>query len=109
MKHFDTVTVSKVGQSTVPKWWRDVSGLSQGGIVEVRPLHGGQNSIVLTPKPGNRRGISGKELRKQLSRCTGPLPAPARHRLPFKVSVLLDTDLLSLLERKRIPETKMIL
>ena len=52
MKHFDTVTVSKVGQSTLPKWWRDVSGLSQGGIVEVRPLHDGQNSIVLTPESG---------------------------------------------------------
>jgi hypothetical protein len=78
------MTVSKVGQSTLPKWWRDVSGLSRGGIVEVRPLRDGQNSIVLTARPGNRRGISGKELLKQLSRCPRPLAAPARHRLRFK-------------------------
>ena len=34
--------------------------------MEVRPLRDGQNSIVLTAKPGNRHGISGKELLKQL-------------------------------------------
>jgi bifunctional DNA-binding transcriptional regulator/antitoxin component of YhaV-PrlF toxin-antitoxin module len=78
------MTVSKVGQSTLPKWWRDVSGLSRGGIVEVRPLRDGQNSIVLTARPGNRRGISGKELLKQLSRCPSPIAPPARHRLRFK-------------------------
>ena len=78
------MTVSKVGQSTLPKWWRDESGLSRGGIVEVRPLRDGQNSIVLTARLGNRRGISGKELLKQLSRCPWPLAAPARHQLPFK-------------------------
>jgi len=33
MKEFDTLAVSKVGQSTLPKWWRDSSGLSEGGIV----------------------------------------------------------------------------
>ena len=84
MKHLDTMTVSKVGQSTLPKWWRDESGLSRGGIVEVRPLRDGQNSIVLTARQGNPRGISGKELLKQRSRCPWPLAAPARHRLRFK-------------------------
>lgn len=84
MKHLDTMTVSKVGQSTLPKWWRDASGLSRGGIVEVRPLRDKHNSIILTPKSGNLRGVSGKELLKQLSRCPWPLAAPARHRLPFK-------------------------
>ena len=78
------MTISKVGQWPLPKWWRDVSGLSRGGIVEVRPLRDGQKSIVLTARPGNRRGISGKELLKQLSRCPWPLAAPARHRLRFK-------------------------
>ena len=34
MKDLDTLTVSKVGQGTLPKWWRDVSGLSQGGLEE---------------------------------------------------------------------------
>jgi bifunctional DNA-binding transcriptional regulator/antitoxin component of YhaV-PrlF toxin-antitoxin module len=84
MKHFDTMKVSKVGQSTLPKWWRDVSGLSRGGVVEVHPVRDGQNSIVLTPRPSNRRGISGKDLLKQLSRCPWPLSVPTRHRLPFK-------------------------
>lgn len=83
MKHLDTMTISRVGQSTLPKWWRDVSGLSRGGIVEVRPVRDGQNSIILTPKP-SRQGMSGKELLKQLSRCPWPVAAPARHRLRFK-------------------------
>lgn len=84
MKELDTITVTKVGQGTLPKWWRDVSGLSNGGIVEVRPARDGRNSIVLTPKPAARRGASGKQLLKQLSRCPHPFPAPARNYLPFK-------------------------
>jgi bifunctional DNA-binding transcriptional regulator/antitoxin component of YhaV-PrlF toxin-antitoxin module len=78
------MAVSKVGQSTLPKWWRDASGLSSGGVVEVRPLRDGRNSIVLTPAAGSRRGVSGKEILRQFSRCPWPFPAPARHRLPFK-------------------------
>ena len=50
MKDLDTMTVSSVGQSTLPKWWREVSGLSKGGVVEVRPRRDGRQSIVLTPK-----------------------------------------------------------
>lgn len=53
------MTVSKVGQSTLPKWWRDASGLSGGGTVEVRPMRDGKNSIVLTPNPPNDGGPSG--------------------------------------------------
>lgn len=82
MKENDTMTVSKVGQSTLPKWWRDASGLSRGGVVEVRPMRDGKNSIVLTPKPGKRRGAVG--LTKLFSNCPTPIPAPERHRLPFK-------------------------
>ena len=44
------MTVSSVGQSTLPKWWREVSGLSKGGVVEVRPRRDGRQSIVLPPK-----------------------------------------------------------
>ena len=76
------MTVSKVGQSTLPKWWRDASGLAQGGVVEVRPMRDGQNSIVLTPKPRKRQGAVG--LLDQFSRCPAPLRPPERHRLPFK-------------------------
>ena len=82
MKEFDTLTVSKVGQSTLPKWWRDASGLSRGGVVEVRPVRDGKNSIILTPKTKKRRGAVG--LVKQLSSCPFPIPAPERHELPFK-------------------------
>jgi len=49
MKDLDTMTVSKVGQGTLPRWWREASGLSKGGLVEVRPMRDGKNSIVLTP------------------------------------------------------------
>ncbi len=84
MKHWDVMAVSKVGQSTLPKWWRDASGLTRGGVVEVRPLRDGNNSIVLTPKSTNRRGVSGAELLKQFSRCPRPIRPPARHRLPVR-------------------------
>ncbi len=82
MKDLDTMTVSKVGQGTLPKWWRDASGLSRGGVVEVRPARDSQNSIILTPKPGRRRGAVG--LLRQFARCPSPIVPPERHRLPFK-------------------------
>ena len=82
MKELDTMTVSKVGQGTLPKWWRDASGLSRGGVVEVRPSRDGQNSIILTPKPARRRGAVG--LLRQFARCPGPIVPPERHQLPFK-------------------------
>lgn len=82
MKESDTMTVSKVGQGTLPKWWRDSSGLSQGGVVEVRPMRDGKNSIVLTPKSIKRRGAVG--LLKLLSGCPIPITPPERHNLPSK-------------------------
>jgi len=82
MRDLDTLTVSKVVQSTLPKWWRDASGLSQGGVVEVRPMRDGKNSIILTPKPAKRRGAVG--LLEQFARCPKPIRPPARHELPFK-------------------------
>jgi bifunctional DNA-binding transcriptional regulator/antitoxin component of YhaV-PrlF toxin-antitoxin module len=82
MKELDVLTVSKVGQSTLPKWWRDASGLSRGGIVEIRPAKDGKNSIILTPRPGRRRGAVG--LVKQFSACPAPIPSVERHTLPFK-------------------------
>jgi AbrB family looped-hinge helix DNA binding protein len=82
VKDLDTITISRVGQSTLPKWWRDLSGLAEGGLVEVRPMRDGKNSIVLTPKPAKRRGAVG--LLKLFSRCPAPMPAPERHTLTFK-------------------------
>ena len=76
MKDLDIITVSKVGRSTLPKWWRDVSGLSEGGVVEVRPMRDGKNSILLTPKPAKRRGAI--DLLKLFSRCPAHFPAPKR-------------------------------
>jgi hypothetical protein len=82
MKGWDTITVSKVGQSTLPKWWRDASGLSQGGVVEVRPMRDSQNSILLTPHRVQRRGAVG--LLGQFASCPNPIRPPDRHQLPFK-------------------------
>ena len=82
MKDLDTITISRVGQSTLPKWWRDRSGLSEGGLVEVRPMRDGKNSIVLTPKPAKRQGAIG--LLKLFSRCPAPLSPPERHTLSFR-------------------------
>lgn len=82
MKDWDTMTISKVGQSTLPKWWRDASGLSRGGVVEVRPLRDGRNSIIVTPNPAQRRGAVG--LLRQFAACPKPIRPPVRHRLPFK-------------------------
>ena len=82
MKELDTMTVSKVGQSTLPKWWREASGLSRGGVVEVRPVRDGKNSIVLTPRPAKRRGAVG--LLKLFANCPAPIRPPERHQMPFK-------------------------
>ena len=82
MKELSSMTVSKVGQSTLPKWWREASGLRNGGVVEVRPLRDGKNSIVLTPKPAKRRGAVG--LVKAFAKCPAPFEPPARHSLPLK-------------------------
>lgn len=82
MKDFDTMTVSRVGQSTLPKWWRDASGLTDGGVVEVRSLRDGRNSILLTPRPRRRRGAVG--LLRLFSSCPVPFSAPERHLLPFR-------------------------
>ncbi|MBI4324108.1 MAG: AbrB/MazE/SpoVT family DNA-binding domain-containing protein [Chloroflexi bacterium] len=79
MKEFDTMTVTKVGQGTLPKWWRDASGLSHGGVVEIRLTRDGRNSILLTPKPAKRRGAVG--LLAHLRRCPRPIPPPPRHYL----------------------------
>ena len=82
MKELDSMTISKVGQSTLPKWWRNASGLLQGGVVEVRPMRDGKNSLILTPKSIKRRGAVG--LLAQFARCPKPIRPPARHKLPFK-------------------------
>ena len=82
MKDWDTMTVSKVGQGTLPKWWRDASGLSKGGVVEVRAVRDSKNSILLTPKPAKRRGAVG--LLAQFARCPNPIRSPDRHELPFR-------------------------
>lgn len=76
------MTISKAGQSTLPKWWRNASGLLRGGVVEVRPMRDGKNSLILTPKSAKRRGAVG--LIAQFARCPKPIRLPARHRLPSK-------------------------
>jgi bifunctional DNA-binding transcriptional regulator/antitoxin component of YhaV-PrlF toxin-antitoxin module len=82
MKDLDVITITSVGQSTLPKWWRDASGLSKGGLAEVRRAGDGRNSIILTPKPVSKRGAIG--LLKQFGRVPRVVQAPRRHRLPFR-------------------------
>jgi hypothetical protein len=50
VKDLDAMTVSRVDQRTLPKWWRETSGVSKGGVVEGRPLRDGRQSIVPIPK-----------------------------------------------------------
>jgi len=54
MKGLDGMTISRVGQSTFPKAWREAAGLRRGGVVEVRPLNDGKQSLLLTPRPARR-------------------------------------------------------
>lgn len=82
MKDWDTMTISKVGQSTLPKWWREVSGLSKGGVIEVRPAKDGRNSIILTPQKPKRLGAVG--LAKQFGKSPHPFSVVERHTLPSK-------------------------
>jgi len=98
MKDWDTMTISKVGQSTLPKWWRDASGLSEGGVVEVRSAKDGRNSIILTPQKRKRHGAVGT-VRQDSSPITGGGPS----HIAVEMSFLIDTDLLSLLQPKRVP------
>lgn len=78
----DVMTISRVGQSTFPKAWRDVAGLSHGGVVEVRPLDDGKHSLLLTPRPARRLGAVG--LLKAMRQCPHDFPQVDRHVLPFK-------------------------
>ena len=84
MKELDTLTVTKVGQGTLPKWWRDAAGLKNGGVVEVRPVKDGRNSILLTPRVKRKVGMSGKTILAAMRKCPHPIVVPPRHNLPFK-------------------------
>ena len=84
MKELDTLTVTKVGQGTLPKWWREAAGLKNGGVVEVRPVKDGRNSILLTPRVKRKAGMSGKTILTAMRKCPHPFPAPQRDNLPFK-------------------------
>jgi bifunctional DNA-binding transcriptional regulator/antitoxin component of YhaV-PrlF toxin-antitoxin module len=78
----DVMTISRVGQSTFPKAWRDAAGLSGGGVVEVRPLRDGKHSLLLTPRPARREGAVG--LLKAMRQCPYDFPDVGRHTLPFR-------------------------
>ena len=82
MKDLDVMTISRVGQSTFPKAWREAAGLSRGGVVEVRPLDDGKHSLLLTPRPPRRTGAVG--LLKVMRQCPYDFPDVARHTLPFR-------------------------
>jgi bifunctional DNA-binding transcriptional regulator/antitoxin component of YhaV-PrlF toxin-antitoxin module len=82
MKDVDVMTLSRVGQSTFPKAWREAAGLSHGGVVEVRLLKDGKQSLLLTPRPARRLGAVG--LLKAMQQCPHDFPEVPRHILPLK-------------------------
>jgi bifunctional DNA-binding transcriptional regulator/antitoxin component of YhaV-PrlF toxin-antitoxin module len=82
MKEFDVMTISKVGQSTFPKAWRQAAGLDRGGVVEVRFLKDGTQSLLLTPKPRKRTGAVG--LVQGMQSCPVDIPKVERHHLPYR-------------------------
>ncbi len=82
MKEFDVMTISQVGQATFPKAWREAAGLASGGLVEVRALKDGKQSLLVTPRKPKRTGAVG--LLKAMRSCPVELPAVERHSLPFK-------------------------
>jgi len=82
MKEFDVMTISRVGQATFPKAWRKAVGLAAGGLVDVRFLKDGKQSLLLTPRQRKRTGAVG--LVEAMRSCPSGLPKVERHRLPFK-------------------------
>ena len=82
MKDFDVMTISKVGQANFPKAWRQTAGLELGGVVEVRFLKDGSQSLLLTPKPRKRTGAVG--LLQATQSCPVELPEVGRDPLPSK-------------------------
>ena len=82
MRDLDVMTISRVGQSTFPKAWREAAGLSRGGVVEVRPLNDGKHSLLLTPRPARRIGAVG--LVQAMRQCPHDFPDVTRHTLPFR-------------------------
>jgi AbrB family looped-hinge helix DNA binding protein len=82
MKALDVMTISRAGQSTFPKAWREAAGLSEGGVMEVRPLNDGRHSLLLTPLSPRRVGAVG--LLKAMRQCPHEIPEVPRHTLPFR-------------------------
>ena len=82
MKETGVMTISRVGQSTFPKAWREAAGLSHGGVVDVRRLNDGKQSLLLTPRPARRQGAVG--LVRAMQQCPHDFPEVPRHALPFK-------------------------
>jgi bifunctional DNA-binding transcriptional regulator/antitoxin component of YhaV-PrlF toxin-antitoxin module len=82
MKQHDVMTISRVGQSTFPKEWRKAAGLEAGGVVDVRILRDGSQSLLLTPRKPKRTGAVG--LIAAMRVCPAELPEVTRHPLPFR-------------------------
>jgi bifunctional DNA-binding transcriptional regulator/antitoxin component of YhaV-PrlF toxin-antitoxin module len=82
MKEHVVMTVSRVGQSTFPRGWRRRAGLAAGGLMEVRFLQDGKNSLLLTPRKPRRTGAVG--LLAAMRACPGDLPRVVRHALPSR-------------------------
>ena len=82
MRELDTITITEKGQAQFPAGWRKQAGLLHGGPCDVRVLNDGRQSLIITPRPQQRRGAKG--LLAHLKRQALPFPKVERHPLPFK-------------------------
>ena len=82
MNGLDTITITSKGQATFPSAWRRQVGLLRGGPCEVRIIVDGRKSLLITPRPQNRRGATG--LLAHLKKQAAAFPAVERHIMPFK-------------------------
>lgn len=85
MTDYDVMTISRAGQATFPKAWRKAAGLTAGGLVEVRFLKDGKQSLLLTPNPRRRIGAVG--LLAAMRSCPVPLPKADRHHLASQQTI----------------------
>jgi len=82
VKVLDTLTITAKGQAQFPASWRKQEGLMRGGPCDVRVLDDGRQSLLITPRPQQRRGAAG--LLAHLEGQTVAFPKVKRHTMPFQ-------------------------
>jgi hypothetical protein len=82
MKTLGTLTITEKGQAQFPASWLKQAGLMQGGPCDLRVVNDGRQSLLITPRPKERRGAAG--LLAHLEDQTLAFPKVNRHIIPFK-------------------------